>query len=804
MLIGEGPGREEDLEGAPFIGEAGQELDLLLQTAELSRAAVYITNVVRCRPPDNRDPYVKEIAACRMFTIREIESVRPDVIVALGGSALKALTGMNAVGANRGRLLSLLPEYRSAVPVIVTYHPAAGLHNPGRRGAMRSDIVADLRRAQKHAHGSTLEYTLLAEGTHDPLDIKSALLSLAQCDVLTCDLEWEVLPQEGSWPWSRRNGELPELISIGLGGRVDGKLVAVAIQADGAWEPTVRRIIDHVPTVYHLGIETSDLIWLSAKGYKPKVAGDTYQLAKMLNVSASDYGLKTLAPMLTEFQSGWSAAVTSGRGRKKAGGDNLLGRRPITDAEWATLLKYNAEDCIATLLLYERLREMAHEQDREQVLALHDEIMPSVLLAFAEMAVNGLPSNLELIQSAEVEGRRRLERIRRELGQMLGVGDRYDLLDSLPKIAVLIESRLGITLPRTATGKLSLKEEVRLDLKDKHPVFDKLGELATVTKRHSTYWAPWTKLLELQGDGRLHTVYRPHGTITGRSSASMEMGATLQQLMRGKVVRRLVRARDGYQIVAADLGQIELREGAIISGDERLLQYYRDGKDVHRMTAAFHKAVGEGFSLADFLADEDRWADTVTKDERQAAKVPNFGLMYGGGPGVIIETGRKDYGIEFSEGDARMMYDAHFILYPGLKRWHERALGDVESGGVYSRFGRWRDLNLDEEPDELVRKAVNTPTQSGANDVAYCGLAKCYETLSERGLLDRALLIGYVHDSILLEVPDDLVPEVASILYDSLTNPPLDRVGVEYPIPIEAEVLAGPTWGDAREIEISA
>ena len=142
MIVGEGPGREEDLQGRPFVGRSGQLLDrLLLEEAGLARSQVYIANVVKCRPPNNRDPLPDEIAACRPYLEQQVAIIDPAVVVTLGNFASKTLLGTTAgITKLRGRTY---PFPGASGPVIVpTFHPAAALRGGGEVLArMRADFV---------------------------------------------------------------------------------------------------------------------------------------------------------------------------------------------------------------------------------------------------------------------------------------------------------------------------------------------------------------------------------------------------------------------------------------------------------------------------------------------------------------------------------------------------------------------------------------------------------------------------------------------------------------------------------------
>ncbi|MDP7975578.1 MAG: uracil-DNA glycosylase [Thermoprotei archaeon] len=140
MLIGEAPGKDEDMQGRPFVGRAGKLLESCLSAVGLSRESVYITNVVKCRPPGNRRPHPKEIAACRPYLLEEIRLVRPLAILLMGNSAAYALLGKRSVVSLRKREFAV-----QGVPTMVTFHPAAMLRNPALRSSFTEDLLAILQ-----------------------------------------------------------------------------------------------------------------------------------------------------------------------------------------------------------------------------------------------------------------------------------------------------------------------------------------------------------------------------------------------------------------------------------------------------------------------------------------------------------------------------------------------------------------------------------------------------------------------------------------------------------------------------------
>jgi DNA polymerase len=136
VLVGEGPGATEDAQGKPFVGQAGNLLNGILEAIEVPRDSVYITNIVKCRPPQNRKPLPDEIAACIPYLHRQLELIRPKVILAMGGTAGEALLGVRkGLGELRGKVHTY-----NGTPLIVTYHPAALLRNPNWKKPTWDDV----------------------------------------------------------------------------------------------------------------------------------------------------------------------------------------------------------------------------------------------------------------------------------------------------------------------------------------------------------------------------------------------------------------------------------------------------------------------------------------------------------------------------------------------------------------------------------------------------------------------------------------------------------------------------------------
>jgi len=147
VVVAEAPGREEDRQGLPFVGPAGKLLDLLLLSVGFDRADVYICNVLKCRPPQNRDPQADEVASCSPWLHAQLESIAPTILLAVGKFASQMLTGRDAsMGAMRGQV----HEYRG-IPVVATYHPAYLLRSPGQTRKTWQDFQLMRQVLDEHA-----------------------------------------------------------------------------------------------------------------------------------------------------------------------------------------------------------------------------------------------------------------------------------------------------------------------------------------------------------------------------------------------------------------------------------------------------------------------------------------------------------------------------------------------------------------------------------------------------------------------------------------------------------------------------
>jgi uracil-DNA glycosylase len=144
MLVGEAPGRQEDLEGKPFVGYSGRILDSALSKAGIKRSDVFITNVVKCRPPNNRRPQSNELIACMRHLERQISLVSPKIICILGSTAYRSLLGGKSIVADRGKIVE-----KGGKRYFLTVHPASTIYNRSLRSALENDLSILAREVRK-------------------------------------------------------------------------------------------------------------------------------------------------------------------------------------------------------------------------------------------------------------------------------------------------------------------------------------------------------------------------------------------------------------------------------------------------------------------------------------------------------------------------------------------------------------------------------------------------------------------------------------------------------------------------------
>ena len=387
-------------------------------------------------------------------------------------------------------------------------------------------------------------------------------------------------------------------------------------------------------------------------------------------------------------------------------------------------IEYAALDAVLVRLLAQRLRARLQELDRLRIYGL----MRGAQLAIAEMELAGLHFNrghhTELMRTwADAK-----EKAEHELVALLGSEMNPA---SHVQLGRWLEERLDEVTrsiwPRTDRGVLRSDGET-LKVHADHRLVRPLVAFKDATKRLSGFGERYAAHVS-PATGRIHASFRLGGSVAGRMSCQ---GPNLQNAPRDPEFRSLFIAPPDRMLVVADYSQIELRVAALVSGDRRMLDAYVAGDDLHRATAAAILGVEPA---------------AVTKDQRQAAKAVNFGLLFGQGAKGLIRYAAGNYGVTMSIDDAERARRVFFETYRGLAEWQRRTgQAGRREGQVRTPAGRIRRLSYGRY-GYSVNEALNSPIQGGAAEVLLAALGVLPQRLAR---LDAAL-VNVVHDEVIVE-----------------------------------------------------
>lgn len=465
-----------------------------------------------------------------------------------------------------------------------------------------------------------------------------------------------------------------------------------------------------------------------------------------------------------------SRLLNAGRLENKSGKLNSLGRalsdRGIVDlpkelgkSDWGGALsdgqlEYAANDVCYLHQLRDKLLVEINEAGLSKVWKLEMDVLPVAV----EMSITGLMVDAGKLETLGDKLSPDIETVSREALELLG---KEINLNSTKQLKAALND-LGFDLGSTDKATLA-----QLD----HPVAVKLLEYRRLNSQKKTVE---TLKKHVSDDGRLHGTFDPSGSESGRFSCK---DPNLQSISRGPV-REAIRAPQDYKLVCADYSQIELRIAAVVRKEEKMLEAYRKGEDLHRVTAAY-------------MCDKD--ASEVTPEERQMAKAVNFGLLYGQYPKGLARYAKESYGVDMTEGQAEKFHRRFFESYPAMRNYASCADRWASNNALnaVTRLGRRKYLP-DGEDYRWTRytSLLNAPVQGGAADVLKTALVRLAAALP-----DNARIVSTVHDEIIVECPEAIAPAVKAIMEGVMTG----AMNHHYPeVPCEVEAKSGQTWAEAK------
>lgn len=768
VLVGEAPGYREDEIKKPFAGKAGQYLDSVLAEVGLPRQSVYITNAVKCRPPENRTPTKTELKACNPYLQRELEILSPEFVVPLGNAALEATLGEKGIMKKRGAIVE-----RNGIKYLPTLHPAAILRNQSWEGMFKADLLKLSRAvAGEETRPQTKVWVVRSSKSLAAFLRKVELVETP----IVFDVEtWGPGEEGGLRPWQPGGIILTASFTWELG----ISYVVVLEHPSQDWDIPIDSVYSALNVAFQgkkmVGHNVKfDMHWMRAKGVKLHAWFDTLLAAHLLDENRPN-GLKPLS-------------------RTFLGADEYE-----ADIDFRTphrldqLAIYNGKDTDYTLRLYHLFRRQLKERPR--LLKLYKRLIMPACNTFVEVERNGFPVDMQRLRERHNEILEKIESIRQELLSYVPEDERPFANFRSPNFLGrfffgILDLPVLVITPKS--GRPSTAESVLLKLKRKHPAVGLLMELRKWMKYESTYTRNWLARTGSAGKPRLFTSYNLSGTVTGRLSSNM------QQVPRDILIRSIIGTSDetnrrrqaknkpARKFVEADFSQIELRIAAMLSRDPALTSAFNSGGDPHTETAA--AVTGKGASV-------------ITKEERKMAKAVNFGFLYGMGWKKFRIYADEKYGVKVSDEEAQAYRKAFFNQYRGLLPWHDRQRRLVRNlQHVSSPLGRIRHLPAIVSEDDFLqsqaeREAINAPVQGFASDLTVLSMVLLHSNLDRK----RGRIIGNVHDAILFEIDEDYVPEAAKIIKTTMENLPLKKLfGYSPTIPIEVEVSVGDHWGEGK------
>ena len=443
-------------------------------------------------------------------------------------------------------------------------------------------------------------------------------------------------------------------------------------------------------------------------------------------------------------------------------------KNPIIDFTAAEYGDYRFAVSESIYRLYQLLKPRLITEHRTYVYEMLERRLVQVLLSMEEA---GIIVNKNCLSDLDAAFKAQMSALEKEIYALAG---REFNLASPKQIGEILFTQMGLKGKKNASGSFNTSAGVLEKLAEENEIAAKILEWRTYAKLQTTYT---TALLAARdANGRVHTTFSQTVVNTGRLASS---NPNLQNIPNrtaiGQKIRACFEARDGYQIVAADYSQMELRLLASVADVKALKEAFAAGVDIHAATAA------RVFGLA---------PDQVDKEHRSRAKAINFGIVYG-----ISQFGlARQLGI--SREQAKAYIDSYFAIMPEVKEYMARTIAFAHQNGyVLTPLGRKCAIFGINDSNHNVssfaeRAAINAPIQGGAADIVKLAMQRVAWALKEQNLDARLLL--QVHDELVLEVKNSDVDAVKILLKQIMEN------AVETSVPMIVDVGVGKNWHDAH------
>lgn len=806
LFVGEAPGVEEDRIGAPFVGPAGQLLTEALKHYGIRDFA--ITNTVKCRPPENRKPKAKEIAACSDFLSMEIRRFEPQIVVAVGAIALGRITGLKKITDWAGRVIDVPGRAWKVFPII---HPAAVLRYESRYlQPFEAQIkgLARLARGDKPTPSNYVRVTLReavkrlnglaeSEGPYG-FDVETMPLhpGFATNPKFSRILCASISEKEGEGFWWVWPGEPdPELIYAFV--RLLSNRKRTMVPHNAIME--VKYLLWHVVREWEEMEGTGGSAPEEIAASKPRdwEIGDSMLDYYLLHEDTKGaYDLDAVRRAVVPEMPDYSAAVM----------EKVNSGTPHHEIDIDELGAYNAGDSDAALRIHNRLWPRIAEKPgllkawgclRESVFGIARAELAGRKMDFdradflrEQFDTTDRTCGMALREMPVVK--RFCRRDKREIGDFNP--------NSSQQVGKILFNYLKLpVLKETETGKASTGADYIAPFREKSKFVRTYLDLKSA-RTLKGYLKQYLGLVA--PDGVLYGSYLPHGAATARWSSVAPNLQNFTALLRTIIVSRF--GPRGW-IISADYSQLELRLIAWLADCKILLEAYKAKKDVHAITGArvVTALQSRKWSVSDIIAEQEDAEKHHREPLRKTyGKEVNFGLAYGMYPKRFAQE--KHLPLE----QAEIIYGAFHGLYPEFNEYQDKC-GEIirRKGWIESVFGFRRRLpdGVGDFPErskaawkqkDAIREGANHTVQNPAsiiNSLAFCRMQK---EIEERGL--RGVGFGATHDSQDFDVPEEELEVFAPLLRKVMveeTHSLFPFIGV----PLEIDVKYGRSWGDLKK-----
>lgn len=419
------------------------------------------------------------------------------------------------------------------------------------------------------------------------------------------------------------------------------------------------------------------------------------------------------------------------------------------DVDNEQLVPWACENADITLRLYKPLDEEVKKEDMQAL--LYDIELPLVRV-LADMELTGVRIDVSALNEAARNMELRINSLEEEIWEI--AGEKFNV-GSPSKVGEILFDKLSLDpkAKKTKTGQYSTSEDVLEKLVTKHPIVAKIMEFRALRKLYTTYLTALPAAIN-PDTGKIHTNYNQTVTATGRISST---APNLQNIPvrddEGREIRRAFIADPGHLFLSADYSQIELRLVADFADDETMLTAFRNGDDIHAITAAriFHKTTEE-----------------VTENERRKAKTANFGIIYG------ISAFGLSTRLNIPRAEAKDIIDSYFSTFPTVHKYMSDSVEHArEKGYVETRMGRKRYLPDINSKNPVVRgyaerNAINAPIQGSAADIIKRAMVDIAREMREKNMKSR--MIMQVHDELNFDVVPDELPAMQEMVSRLMEN----------------------------------